>query len=157
MNKTISAYYAEDHDVLDRAMMDFKRLKGTGLEEAKPFFRRFKSGLKRHIFWEEKILFPVFEEKTGMKNSGPTAVMRQEHVMILEALEALHDKVRQGNIECDGQIHELVSLLKDHNYKEEGVLYPAIDSMIGATDLERIYQEMEKVTLERNESCGCSH
>jgi iron-sulfur cluster repair protein YtfE (RIC family) len=52
------------------------------VERAESIFLSFKSELERHIIWEEDILFPVFEKKTGIKDGGPTSVMRMEHIQI---------------------------------------------------------------------------
>jgi len=78
-------FYGHDHEELDDYLKQFQSLKRDYYAQAKPFFRKFKFGLQRHILWEEEIIFPIFESKTGMKDSGPTAVMRQEHVLIKEA------------------------------------------------------------------------
>src|SRR5262245_24577105 len=43
-------------------------------------YAEFALGLRRHIGFEEDLLFPAFESKTGMPpTAGPTAVMRMEH------------------------------------------------------------------------------
>src|ERR1039457_4288254 len=94
-------FYAHDHDELDSFIRQFQSLTRDDFAQAKSFFRKFKFGLQRHILWEEEILFPVFESKTGMKDSGPTAVMRQEHVLIKESLEVLHLKVQTTDPDSD--------------------------------------------------------
>ena len=39
----------------------------------------FLREIERHIETEETLLFPAFEERTGMTDGGPTATMRMEH------------------------------------------------------------------------------
>ena len=46
----------------------------------------FTCGLSRHINVEEGVLFPTFEQMTGM-TTGPTTVMRSEHVEIRRLME----------------------------------------------------------------------
>ncbi|MBF0490058.1 MAG: hemerythrin domain-containing protein [Candidatus Omnitrophica bacterium] len=153
----VSGFYGHDHDELDSFLSQFQKLKRQDFAQAKPFFRKFKFGLQRHILWEEEILFPVFESKTGMSDAGPTAVMRQEHVLIKEALEELHLKVRQNDADSEKEEKVLIDLLESHNLKEENILYPAIDQLTTAEEKKVMFQEMEKVPLERYASCGCHH
>ena len=69
----------KDHDRLDDLFNKYKDLKNSDPNKAEEMFSEFKSGLEKHILWEEDILFPLFEKKTGMYEGGPTAVMRLEH------------------------------------------------------------------------------
>jgi iron-sulfur cluster repair protein YtfE (RIC family) len=72
---SISHHYGQDHDRLDDLFRQFQALKLSDRESAGRAFQEFKAGLERHIAWEEEILFPAFENKTG-QTSGPTQVMR---------------------------------------------------------------------------------
>ncbi len=133
------------------------QLKTKEYAQARAFFRKFKFGLQRHILWEEEILFPIFESKTGMKDTGPTAVMRQEHVLIKEALEMLHLKVQKNNPDSDAEEKVLTDLLTSHNYKEESILYPAIDKLTSIEERAVLFQQMKGVPQERYAACGCHH
>jgi iron-sulfur cluster repair protein YtfE (RIC family) len=148
-------FYAHDHDELDGFLKVFQSLKRSDPARAKQFFRQFKFGLQRHIFWEDEILFPVFESKTGMKDSGPTAVMRQEHVLIKGALEALHLKVREGDPDSDAEEKALIEILSGHNDKEENILYPAIDKLTTLEEREILFKQMKDVPEERFARCEC--
>jgi len=150
-------FYGHDHEELDDYLKQFQSLKRDYYAQAKPFFRKFKFGLQRHILWEEEIIFPIFESKTGMKDSGPTAVMRQEHVLIKEALEMLHLKVQKNNPDSDAEENILVDLLSRHNYKEENIIYPAIDKLATAEEKQVLFKQMEGVPQERYAACGCHH
>jgi iron-sulfur cluster repair protein YtfE (RIC family) len=85
---------AQDHDRLDELLASFRQWNPADFAKAKEAFQQFKVGLQRHILWEERVLFPLFEEKTGMHDSGPTVVLRAEHRRIGDCLEALHEKIR---------------------------------------------------------------
>jgi regulator of cell morphogenesis and NO signaling len=100
-HKSISTFYELDHDRLDELFKTFQQFKRSDFAKAKEAFTEFKFGLQRHIVWEEDLLFPLWEEKTGMSDSGPTFVMRAEHRQIGQQLEALHDKVAEQNPDCD--------------------------------------------------------
>jgi len=150
---SISQYYEADHDRLDDVFKNFQSLKRTDFPCAKEFFVVFKYGLQRHIIWEEEILFPFFEEKTGMYNGGPTAVMRFEHRQIGEHLEAIHKKVQAADPNSDEEEKVLLAVLSIHNMKEESILYPAIERAATESDKEVIFQAMENVKEERYSTC----
>jgi iron-sulfur cluster repair protein YtfE (RIC family) len=156
-NTDVSSFYGHDHDDLDSFLKEFQLLKRKDFAQAKPFFRKFKFGLQRHIIWEEEILFLMFELKTGLKDSGPTAVMRQEHILIKQALELLHLKVQRNNPDSEEEEKTLIDILSVHNNKEESILYPAIDQLTTAEEKQLMFQQMEGVPQERYASCGCHH
>ncbi len=141
--ETITSYYEHDHDRLDDLFKKFQSLKKTEFNTAKEFFFQFKTGLERHIRWEEEILFPLFEEKTGMKNNGPTAVMKMEHRAIEKYLVAIFEKVNSGNTTTDDDEQMLLNTLGMHNEKEEQILYPMIDRSIIEQEKEIVFKMME--------------
>ena len=91
----------------------------------------FELGLRRHIGFEEEILFPGFEAGTGMSpQAGPTAVMRIEHREIERLLEAIRGALA-GIADPLPLRTELHRVLAAHNMKEEQVLYPMTDRALG--------------------------
>lgn len=135
---TILEFLSADHDRLDAI---FTRFGNEAEEQNRPqaLFAEFKTGLLRHIVWEEDILFPIFEEATGMHDSGPTAVMRQEHRQIEKILDQIEAKVLDGERGgIDTLQNDLLGVLGPHNDKEEGILYPAIDNLIDDPERERV-------------------
>ncbi|TPW19463.1 MAG: hypothetical protein FD126_2661 [Elusimicrobia bacterium] len=153
--KSVFDSFEKDHDRLDAHFGEFQRLKRTDFPAAKADFKAFMFGLRRHIVWEEEILFPVFEKATGMRDAGPTAVMRHEHVLIKLRLDALHEKVRAADPDCDAEAQALLAVLKDHNMKEEQILYPAIDRMLAPGELAAVESAM--AAIPEQQGCGCGH
>jgi iron-sulfur cluster repair protein YtfE (RIC family) len=91
--------------------------------------------LRRHIGLEEELLFPEFERLTGMSpHAGPTAVMRHEHRQIEAVLLTLERTIGTAGAEADAARGELRRVLVDHNAKEEQVLYPTTDRLLGDAD-----------------------
>jgi iron-sulfur cluster repair protein YtfE (RIC family) len=153
---TIRTFFAEDHDRLDGLFARFREWKRADYAEAKQAFREFKFGLQRHIVWEEQILFPLFEQKTGMWDTGPTEVMRREHRLIGERLEALHDRVRRHDPESDTEEKALQEALEAHNLKEEMALYPALDRLLTDEEKQAVAEAMARVPEEAYRTC-CGH
>lgn len=137
---TVTELLGADHRRLDALLADAKRALAAGEPaRARPLFTAFHEGLERHIVAEEEILFPTFEELTGMVG-GPTQVMRSEHVDIRKLLEEIAERLEQGS---EGgyttPLASLTALLYAHNGKEERILYPATDrAASGAGRLEAL-------------------
>jgi iron-sulfur cluster repair protein YtfE (RIC family) len=146
---TITTYYETDHDRLDELFKQFQQLKRSELPKAKELFSGFRSGLLRHIMWEEEILFPLFEQKTGMYHSGPTEVMRTEHRIIKKHLEAIHDAVQSGNVETEADEQAMMNTLFVHNQKEEQILYPAIDRSLNNGERSNVFTTMRNISEEQ--------
>lgn len=142
--RRITPFYKHDHEQLDGHFKKFQDLKAQDPVQAKECFKKFMSGLQRHIVWEEDILFPLFEEKTGMRNSGPTEVMRHEHRQIKQLLEEIHQKIQSGDA-TDTEEQLLWSVLKQHNMKEENILYPAIDRATSETERRDVFGQMKNL------------
>ena len=141
--KKVALFYADDHDRLDEHFKCFQKNKRQDYALARECFEKFRFGLHRHITWEEEILFPLFEEKTGMTDGGPTFVMREEHRQIKALLEEVHKKVQRQNPESDQEEQQLWDVLKQHNHKEEAILYPAIDRAASDEEREGIFRKMK--------------
>ncbi|MBI2828077.1 MAG: hemerythrin domain-containing protein [Acidobacteria bacterium] len=137
----ISEFMSQDHDRLDAIFANFRKNSAGG--QAKQLFSQFESGLRAHIAWEEEILFPPFEERIGMRDSGPTAVMRVEHRRIKELLRSIRDGIDGGRqvflrvpetgrlqpitikdrTGVDASANDLKDVLQAHNHKEAQILY----------------------------------
>ncbi len=154
---SITKHFGDDHDRLDALFTEFQSLKRTDPAAAKQKFKGFLQGLTRHIVWEEDVLFPLFEERTGMKDSGPTAVMRLEHRQIKGHLDAIHDKVRAADPNSDEAEEALLEVLAAHNMKEERVLYPAIDQGLDKAALDAVQKAINAIPEERYACCCHAH
>lgn len=130
--RDVSEYMEGDHRRLDAIMADVSRLvSAASFAEAGRRLAEFSCGLDRHIEMEEHILFPAFENATGM-TQGPTAAMRMEHVEIRRLMQDVASAARGGDAArfaaAAGALREV---LGGHNAKEEQVLYPTADQTAG--------------------------
>jgi regulator of cell morphogenesis and NO signaling len=137
-------FMSKDHDRLDGIFSAFQKTKAENLDQAKTLFSKFESGLRKHIAWEEEILFPDFEEQTGMKNTGPTAVVRLEHNKIKEFLDQIRKNLQKADIQIESAEKDLIGVLTSHNQKEEKILYPWIDQSISEDARTEMIAKMEK-------------
>src|SRR5713101_400451 len=91
---SINGPLAEDHERLDELLKYFQKWKTKDFAKAKDFLVQFMLNLQCHLRWEETILLPLFEWKTGP--SGLTNTLRREHEEVREWLGALGRKVEQN-------------------------------------------------------------
>jgi hemerythrin superfamily protein len=153
MAKPIADFMQRDHERLDGLFKEFQSEKARDMAKAKYCFAEFKRGLQRHIVWEEEMLFPRFEQWTGVADRGPTAVMRLEHRRLKELLDGMHDRVAAGRTDTDEYERELQQVLMVHNTKEESILYPAIDRCVPEQEADGLIHAMEALPPERYAQC----
>ncbi|HIH15835.1 MAG TPA: hemerythrin domain-containing protein [Candidatus Diapherotrites archaeon] len=153
MTEKVKDFMGADHDRLDAIFQEYLRALPKDKAGALRFFAGFKVGLQRHIVWEEEILFPLFEERTGMKEAGPTAVMRQEHRQIKGFLEEIHDKFGEKNPAAGEAEEGLLEVLKAHNEKEENILYPWIDQSVSEKERAEAFARMRALPPEKYNKC----
>src|SRR3989338_8628312 len=116
--QTIFDFMSKDHDRLDGIFKEFQKASHGMPAEAKKLFSEFSFGLKRHIVWEEEILFPIFEEHAEIKDGGPTEAMRFDHVQIEGFIGEIESKISASHTSTDAE-QKLLSVLTEHNMKEE--------------------------------------
>jgi iron-sulfur cluster repair protein YtfE (RIC family) len=155
--QSIRTSFGDDHNRLDGLFAEYRTTKRTDYDRAKECFKQFKFGLQRHIVWEEQILFQLFERKTGLFESGPTAVMRAEHRQIADRLEAIHEKVRARDPETDREEEALLAILIAHNDKEESILYPMLDRLATPEEIAEAFAAMQKVPEAACKTCCGRH
>ena len=84
----------------------------------------FASELTEHLAQEEEVLFPQFEQATGM-TAGPTQVMRMEHQQMRALVQELDNALAaKAKDEYLGLAETLMVMMQQHNMKEEMMLYP---------------------------------
>lgn len=143
----ISDYMNRDHKHCDDAFAraeDMAAAKNwTGLERDGAMFLR---EMERHFRLEEELLFPAFEEKTGM-TGGPTAIMRMEHEQMRGMFAQLRATIEAKDREQYLGVGEtLLILMQQHNMKEESMMYPMLDQSLG-DDAPSLLVQLENVDI----------
>jgi hemerythrin-like domain-containing protein len=142
---TISDLLAPDHKYCDELFAAAEAAVATAdWEAAARGFGRFLAAMQHHFAMEEKIMFPAFEERTGMRN-GPTAVMRSEHRQMDTLLDQLANAVaHQLQQDYLGDAETLLLVMQQHNTKEEQMLYRMADQVL-AGDLDELVGRMRAI------------
>jgi DUF438 domain-containing protein len=137
-----------DHRRCDDIFVDVEQAVSAGdWDRATTVYAQFQNAVLQHFSAEESLLFPAFEEKSGMY-MGPTQVMRGEHVQMRELLDAARDAlVAKDADDYSGNAETLLIMMQQHNMKEENILYPMCDQhLIDQVDemLPRLLLELKK-------------
>jgi uncharacterized protein (DUF2249 family) len=143
--REVTEALAWDHDRLEAIEASAFQARARGdMGAARESWALFARGLARHIRFEDEILFPEFEARSGMgPEAGPTAVMRQEHRRIEELLDAIGRAIGEPGSEADALRRELHLVLGDHNVKEEEILYPATDRLLSEVERDELVARIQ--------------
>lgn len=122
---------ANDHKGCDEDFAQAeKEVMNKNFDEARRLWDLFCVRTRRHFRQEEDVLFPAFEDRTGM-SMGPTQVMRMEHQQILSLVTRMSDALNGQNDELFLDLSEtMMILLQQHNAKEEQMLYRMCDQVL---------------------------
>jgi iron-sulfur cluster repair protein YtfE (RIC family) len=131
---SITGILTREHRRLDELWNQARSaFEGDAPGGARARMEAFGTALRDHIRDEEEILFPAFEERTGMSGGGPTMVMRMEHREMETHLDAIMVALEEGG-DLAGVVErasEFFALLDSHDQKEERMLYPMMDRAFG--------------------------
>jgi len=130
---SITRYLSDDHSHCDNLFADAENaVAASDWDTAAQAFTAFKVATLCHFTREEEVLFPAFEGRTGM-TGGPTAVMRDEHAQMRDTMDAMVEALAgHGQAAYLSLSETLLMLMRQHNMKEERILYPMADQALDA-------------------------
>ena len=145
--KTLLEHMQAHHRRCDQLYADGENfLLDEQIEEGLESIKSFLNEMERHFQMEETVLFPTFEEISGMRQ-GPTQVMRMEHQQMRNLLARMSEALSNGDREEILEVGEtMMILMQQHNVKEEGILYPMVDQHL-APYREELIERMDAVAI----------
>jgi len=131
MTQTITRKMRDDHHHCDEIFVAAEELVAGGdWQQGAARFEDFAGAIEHHFSMEEEVLFPAFEQQTGM-TTGPTTMMRSEHVQMRELLAGMRLAAqRQDQDGYLGLSETMLVVMQQHNAKEEQMLYPMADQAL---------------------------
>ena len=143
---TINEFMTSEHRNCDEMFASAEeQVDNEEWERAGELTLDFLNEMERHFMMEEQVLFPAFEQQTGIIQ-GPTMIMRDEHQQMRQLLMqlqwALDEKLKDDFLDTG---ETLLIMMQQHNMKEEGMLYPMCDQQL--TDVAQIIEDMEQVSI----------
>jgi len=129
----IKEFMTQDHrDCDDTFAAMEQKANSEGLAAAQEDYKKMASEMEHHFQMEERVLFPAFEEKTGM-TQGPTQMMRMEHTQMRSLIQEIGEALDVDNKDrFFGLTETMMIMLQQHNMKEEQMLYTMIQQHMSA-------------------------
>ena len=142
---TISSFLTKDHRACDEEFANLENaVASDNWEESAIKLNKFITDLLHHFDMEEKVMFPTFEEVTGM-TQGPTMIMRMEHDQMRQLLNALQEDLdKKDKNHFFGVSESLMMLMQQHNMKEEQMLYAMADVHL-ASLVSKVIEDMKAI------------
>ena len=142
---TISSFLTTDHRACDEEFANLENaVASQNWEKSQEQLNKFISDLTHHFSMEEKVMFPAFEDATGM-TQGPTMVMRMEHSQMRNILDDLKaDIEKKDKNHFFGVSESLMMLMQQHNMKEEQMLYAMADMHLGSL-VSKVIEDMKAI------------
>ena len=126
ISQGLKEFFTVDHRRCDEMWAEVETaVQGGNVEVEKQSWRTFQSEMLRHLRMEEEVMFPAFEQASGMTNGGPTFVMRSEHEQMRGLMGQMAAAADSGDYDELVDLGDtLLMLIQQHNQKEEQMLYP---------------------------------
>jgi len=154
----------EEHRVIERMLRVLNvacdRLE-MGEEVSPDLFRRSIDFIRTfadscHHGKEEDALFPVVEKRGIPRQGGPIGVMLMEHDQgrkFVRAFAQAVEKYGKGDKSAKQAIIEnargYARLLSQHIPKEDNILYPLADKVLGSSEQKELWEKFERIEKER--------
>ena len=131
MSSAITDTFTADHHRCDHLLAESeRRLTAGDWPAAGEATAGLAAALEHHFAVEEKTLFPELAQVFRVAEN-PIEVMVGEHAQMRALLVDLHEAVAARDQPAAlGILETLHFLIQQHNYKEEGVLYPMADGAL---------------------------
>lgn len=148
--ESVSRTLVREHGEIDDAIKRCAEVPVAG-PQARAALKRAVTELRRHIYVEEDLLFPPLRA-AGM--IGPIMVMLREHAQMWPVLATLDRELVEGaDDELRRTCRQLLVLLQHHNPKEEQILYPQIDHVVGDDERHGVLQLLDTVEMPQGWTC----
>lgn len=128
--ETLATALEREHREIDEAIEAFLETSREGRGKTEPLTQAMQA-LRRHIFLEEQFLFPPLRDAGFI---APVLVMLREHGDLWRTMESIERELADDAAQAGATPHckLLLAQLEQHNSKEEPILYPHADDVLGA-------------------------
>ena len=140
----------DDHDKVDRL---FQKVKATEEGEHKELFLKIKAELDVHTHIEEKIFYPRLKEEDELEDITLEGIEEHHQAkMFLRELAGLSDDSEK----FEPKLKVLMEDITHHVMEEEGEMFPDVEKILGAAELERLGAQMaeEKKKFTKSQTAG---
>ncbi len=140
-------------DLLERecdSLENNKSIDKTFFTNALKFIRNYAD--KLHHAKEEDILFKEMCKRDVEKkiHCNPIDQMLHEHNIGRNFIKKMEEGIYKNNPkQVSENCREYCQLLKDHIYKEDNILYPMADEVLGTVKMKELYKKFSEIDRKR--------
>ncbi|MEK7664555.1 MAG: hemerythrin domain-containing protein [Patescibacteria group bacterium] len=128
-------------------VIDQSKINHAKVEEFLHFTETFA---EPHHQKEEQVLFPALEKKGMPNEGGPIGMMLLEHAAKRDYLAKMRESLQENNeIKLKENTQAMISLLREHIYKENNILYPCAEDALSKEELAELASECEKIKIKK--------
>jgi len=145
----LKEFMTTDHRACDDTFAAMEqKANNYGVAAAKDMYEKMAEEMEHHFQMEERVLFPAFEEKTGMRQ-GPTQMMRMEHEQMRQLIKDVGEAVSNDNKDrFFGLTETMMIMVQQHNMKEEQMLYTMVQQHM-APEADQLIMMMDAMITEK--------
>lgn len=152
--EALAGLLEREHHEIDEAIAAFTAGLRTG-DHDRQLVKRAIHALRRHIYLEEKFLFPLLcTAEAGL--TAPVFVMLREHGQLWQTLDSLEGELNASS-DSGTELRlcrQLAVQLLHHNLKEEKILYPMADELLTEPAAARLREVLESTELPDSWVCA---
>src|SRR3989304_1101753 len=116
----------------------------------KEFLHFTETFAEPHHQKEEQVLFPALEKKGIPNEGGPIGIMLVEHVTKRNYLTKMREALQENDeTKIKKNTQAMISLLKDHIFKENNTLYPCAQDVFSKEELVNLASQCEKIKVKK--------
>lgn len=142
-----------DHQIILAHLDDLeKAINQPKISHAKveEFLYFTESFAEPHHQKEEQVLFPALEKKGIPNEGGPIGMMLLEHATKRDYLAKMREALQENNeTKLKENTQAMTSLLRDHIYKEDNILYPCAQDALTKEELASLASQCEKIKIKK--------
>ena len=97
---------------------------------------------------EERVLFPALEKKGIPNEGGPIGMMLLEHAAKRDYLAKMREALQKMIKSNSKKNQAMISLLREHIYKEDNILYPCAQDALTEEELAGLASQCEKLKID---------
>jgi len=128
--------------VISQPIIDYTKIKA--------FLRFTKTFAEPHHQKEEQVLFPALEKKGIPNEGGPIGMMLLEHTTKRNYLIKMREAIKENDEDkLKKNTQAMISILKDHIYKENNILYPCAQDALTEEDLASLASQCERIKIKK--------
>jgi len=104
-------------------------------------FNRFKWNMEKHLFIEEKAIFQLLNNISGME-IGDTFRLMEEHGRIIALIKKIEEDFKTRDYSA---IQKLMALLEEHSDFENQTFYPTLDKKLEDQKKQEILERVNEI------------